>query len=216
MIRELVESVSGYPGLFAFCAISGLVVPLPEDFSLLYAGARIGNGDWAWAPTLIVALLGVMTRDVFAWGIGRYFGGWLLETVWADRLIGARRLQRARRLVEVHGSAAVLFGRFLIGFRAPVFMVSGAMGIDLRRFVLWDVLGLLIAVPGMIGLGYAFGAPMSDLVFWILQRTRLVVVGTALVGGLWLWWRLRERSSDARSSDARSSEGDPPEVPPTG
>ena len=32
MIRSIVESVSGYPGLLGFCAISGILFPLPEDF----------------------------------------------------------------------------------------------------------------------------------------------------------------------------------------
>ena len=96
----------------------------------------------------------------------------------------------ARSLVDRHGDRAVLIGRFAVGFRAPVFMVGGAMGLSLRRFVLWDGLGLLVAVPLTLGLGYHFGQPLVDGMYWALQRARLVMgvlLGLALV---YAWWRI--------------------------
>lgn len=192
MIRDLIESVAGYPGLFAFCAMSGFLVPLPEDFSLLYAGTRIASGDWAWLPTLAVATSGVLVRDLIAWLVGRVFGGWLLHRAWIRRLLGDGKLTRAQGLVSRHGALAVFMGRFLIGFRAPVFMAAGAMGVSVKAFAFWDLLGLVIAVPMMVGLGFAFGEPIADLVFWGLQRARLVVLFAVVVGAGWLWWRMRQ------------------------
>lgn len=196
MIRDLVESITGYPGLFVLCATSGILVPLPEDFALLYAGVRLASGDWAWAPAVAVAVAGVLARDVIAWSIGRGLGGWLLESPRARRLLGGAKLDRARAMVSERGALAVLFGRFLVGFRSPVFVMSGAMGVSLRAFVLWDLLGLLVAVPVTISLGYAFGEPMADLAFWLLQRFRLVVLGISLLGLGWAAWRWRARAPD--------------------
>ncbi len=189
MIRDIAASVSGYPGLFAFCAISGLLVPLPEDVSLIYAGVRLQSGQFSWAPTLVATILGVGTRDVVAYLIGRWLGSWLLQRGWTRRWIGARRIDRAQALIARRGPSAVLIGRFLIGFRASVFMVAGATGVSLRQFVFWDGLGLVIAVPTTLLLGYLFGAPLADLMLWSLQRVQVVVgVGIAL-GLVWMLWR---------------------------
>ncbi len=196
MIRELAANVSGYPGLLLFCAVSGILVPLPEDVSLIYAGVKLQTGQFQWAPTLLVTVVGVGLRDVFAYLIGRSLGSWLLDRGWVRRLAGGPRIDRAQALITRRGPSAVLIGRFLVGFRASVFIAAGAMGVPFRSFLLWDGLGLLIAVPATVGLGYVFGAPIADLVFWVLQRAQLAVgVGVALLVCWWLWqaWSSRER-----------------------
>jgi membrane protein DedA with SNARE-associated domain len=198
LIRDLVANVSGYPGLLLFCATSGIVMPLPEDFSLIYAGVRIRGGQFQWLPTLLVAIVGVGIRDVVAFGIGHTLGGWLLHRGWMRRLVGGARLDRAEAMVREHGPHAVLMGRFFIGFRAPVFLVAGATGVSLRSFVLWDGLGLLLAVPATVGLGYAFGEPLAELSFWLVQRAQLVMGGLLALGVAWLaYQRLRRDPPEA-------------------
>lgn len=195
MIRELLEQISGYPGLFLVCVASGIVVPLPEDFPLLYAGARIADGSMAWPATISVGLVGVLLRDVIAWGVGRSLGSYLLHRPWVRRLLGERKLDRAHDLICDHGASAILIGRFLVGFRAPMFVVAGAMDVRLAAFVGWDLLGLLLVVPLTIGLGFAFGAPLADSVFWVLQRARIAVGIVTLLAVLWLAWRMWSRRS---------------------
>ena len=78
-------------------------------------------------------------------------------------------------MVRERGSVAVLIGRFLIGFRAPIFAVAGASHVPFRKFVGWNTLGMLIAVPGVIWLGWFFGEPITDTVFFAMARAREVV-----------------------------------------
>src|SRR4051812_37647163 len=78
VVHQLIDNVTGYPGLWLLCACSGVLVPVPEDVVLLYAGTRIAEGRWSWAVTLLVAWAGVATRDVVSWAFGRFVVGWLL------------------------------------------------------------------------------------------------------------------------------------------
>jgi len=198
VIRDLVANVSGYPGLLLFCATSGILMPLPEDFSLIYAGVRLKSGQFLWAPTLLAAIVGVGIRDFVAFLIGRYLGGWLLHSGWMRRLIGRSRLERAEAMVRDHGPSAVLMGRFFIGFRATVFLAAGATGVSVRSFLLWDGLGLIVAVPATVALGFVFGEPLAELSFWLVQRAQLVVVGLLMVGACWLaYQRLRRDPPEA-------------------
>jgi membrane protein DedA with SNARE-associated domain len=198
MFRQFVESIAGYPGLLAICAVSGIVFPLPEDFPLLWAGVQIAEGGFSWAPTLTVALIGVGIRDVVAYGLGRLAGDWLLESDFAGRWIGADRIERAEVMVRRRGPAAVLFGRFLIGFRAPIFAVAGACKVPFREFLLWDALGIFVAVPGVIWLGWFFGEPINDVMFWAMVRARELVALTILATAAWYGVR-RALSSDKGS-----------------
>lgn len=189
MIRDLLQSITGYPGLLLACIGSGLVVPLPEDFPLLYAGARVAAGEWSWSLVLLLGMVGVAIRDVIAWGIGRTLGDTMLHRPAIRRFLGGKKLDRASGMVRDHGALAVFFGRFFVGFRAPVFVVAGAGGIPLRAFLLYDGIGLLVAVPVTVVLGWAFGEPLAELVFWTLQRARVVVGVSVALAVAWAVYR---------------------------
>ena len=196
MIRELLQGVTGYPGLLLACMGAGLVVPLPEDFPLLYAGARVASGEWSWAIVMTIGVVGVAIRDVVAWGIGRALGDTVLHRPTVRRFLGGKKLDRASALVRDHGAASVLFGRFFVGFRAPVFVVAGAGGIPLRAFLVYDGIGLLLAVPITVALGWAFGEPLADVVFWMLQRARIVVAVLVVATITWAIYKWIARASD--------------------
>lgn len=190
-------SPDSYPTLFVACVLSGWLIPVPEDVVLLWAGLRIGEGVFAWAPTLLVSTAGVGLRDLLAWGFGR-LGGHLLETGWLSRLVSAKNVARARTWVVRHGNVAVFAGRFMVGFRVPVFVAAGAAGVPLRSFAWVDGLGLLIAVPVTIALGERYGVAFVELahrlvtgstVFWTL------VAAAAVWSFTWARGKARDRAA---------------------
>jgi undecaprenyl-diphosphatase len=177
VIRDLIEGVTGYPGLFTFCVLSGILVPVPEDVPLIYAGIRIANSEWAWVPTLIVAISGVFIRDMLAFGMGRWLGERILtESHRFARWAGPKKVERARSLFERHDVGAIFLGRLFIGFRVPVFLVAGALGVPVRRFAVWNMAALILTVPLILVLGYVIGQPMADLVLLVSKRGREVAV----------------------------------------
>ena len=203
MFDALSLHITGYPAFAMACASCGIILPLPEDVPLIWAGMRIAAGDWEWAPTLAAALLGVQARDWMAWGFGRALGETLLEAPWALRVFGRKRLMHSQRLVNDHGALAVLFGRFFVGFRTPVFVVAGAMRLPFRSFARWDAFGLLLTVPIVVVLGYEMGQPLLDTARWAMARARFVGIGVAAAAGVWLWWQARLRGQ--RGSLAQES-----------
>lgn len=195
-MRALIESIGGYPAFFLLCVFSSTLVPLPEDVALLYAGVRISQGEFAWFPTIPIAMVGLLIRDLTSYSIGRVAGEWLLARSWGKRLLGGEaKIERARAFVATHGDKAIFFGRFAVGFRSPVFIIGGAMRLSVRRFIIWDSLGMCIAVPLMIGLGYGFGPQLIDVFTAVLPHARLVVGGLVVVAvayALWSWRNTEE------------------------
>lgn len=192
----------GYPSLWMACASSGVLVPVPEDLPLVWAGIQVADGAWAVLPTLAVAIVGVGCRDLAMWSIGRALGRVLLDGDRGRFLFGRRNLAWAHGFVERHGPKAVLFGRFLVGFRAPVFAAAGAVGVPFRSFVLFDGIGLLVAVPLAVSVGWAFGHPVVALLTGVLAWARawvapLVVLTIAVALGTVQWRRSASRRQAA-------------------
>lgn len=184
MLEELVTQLDGYGGLWLLCAVSGLGVPVPEDVTLLYAGIRVGDGSFGVGPTLAAAGSGIYLRDLIAWTIGRTLGA---EDGRIARWMPERQLRRARALFDRHGHRAVLMGRFMIGFRVPVIVVAGAAGVPLGTFARWDLLGLAITTPLLLGAGWAFGAPFVAVAQQVFSRLWMIWVPALVVLAVRAW-----------------------------
>ena len=186
--------------LFWFCAMSGILIPAPEDLALVAAGVRVHDGAMGFPLVAFVAGSGILLRDGFFYGLGRVLGDRVLQHRWIRRLVGDGGLDRARQLVARRGSVAVLISRMLVGFRATAFLVAGTMGVRPMAFLVWDLVGLVITVPAVIGLGYLFGEQAAAAVQWTLDHSWQVVPALLFVGALaWLRgaWRRRVNARES-------------------
>jgi len=174
----MMEHLTGYPGVFLICLFAGIGLPFPEDIAVALVGVQVKSGAVLLWPALVLAGLGTLGRDVIVWMLGRHFGDWALQRPWVNRLIGVKRIERARALVVRRGGMSVLVGRGFVGMRIPVFFMTGSMRIPLQQFIKWDGLGLMITTPILVGLGAYLGAPMIDGLIAVLRQ------------GWWVPWAL--------------------------
>lgn len=189
--------------LFGLCALSGIAIPAPEDLALVVAGVQVHEGTLALPAAALVAGVAIFLRDSLFFAVGHLVGERVLSHRIALRVIGESRLDRARELVERRGSIAVLVGRGLVGFRSAAFLVAGAMGVRPSAFVLWDVVGLVVTVPLVMGLGFGFGDQATLAVQWIVEHPAAVVAAAATVAVV--WWGARQVAHARCDQRTRSS-----------
>jgi membrane-associated protein len=202
VIDFLADGVPYYPAMFGACVLSGMFWPWPEDVPLVYAGMCIAAGRADWGLTLLAAGGAVAIRDLIAFFIGRVVGELLLERPMVIRLVGVRRLMRAKQLIDDYDARAVLAGRFFVGMRAPIFIVAGAMGVPLRRFLVWDGIGLAIVIPTTLILGYTFGQPLLDGFLAVWHGTRWLGPIAVLAVVAWRVARAARRAQLASTAGA--------------
>ena len=159
-----------YAALAIFAAVlSTLVLPVPEELTLL------GAGWWAQAGALplwaawLSAWLAIVVGDTASYLVGRGVLPGLLQTRLGKRIISPDLRHWAESLVHRHGFRAILIGRFLVGLRGPVYLAIGAAKYPLLRFELINGAVGLVEVALLVGLGYRFGqsATLAHEVRWI-------------------------------------------------
>lgn len=160
---------------------AGLGVPLPEDLALLAAGALAHRTPLPLALVVAVCAAGVLLGDVVLFLGARRLGQAAFERPLFRRLLPPARRARLEVLFAKRGAALVFFARHLAGIRAPVFALAGIQGMPLARFVTFDVLGLCISAPVMVGLGYVFSSHLDELRAGVV-RMEHAVVGAAVLG----------------------------------
>lgn len=176
--RELIEAF-GYIGLFGIVlAESGLFFGffLPGDSLLLTAGLLAYRGHlniWVLLPLLFVAA-------VIGDNIGYWFGrkaGHSLYSRPDSFFFRQEHLRAASEFYERHGGKTIVIARFMPFIRTFAPIVAGAVDMEYRRFMFFNLIGALIWAVGVTLAGYFLPQLLpEDMVDQYFTRIVLVVI----------------------------------------
>ncbi|MBM2850656.1 MAG: hypothetical protein HW418_3598, partial [Anaerolineales bacterium] len=188
--RTLIETF-GYVGLFAIVfAESGLFFGffLPGDSLLLTAGLFAYKGElslWVLMPLLFVAA--VLGDNVGYW-FGRKAGPPLFNRE-ESLLFKRKNLLAAKAFYEKHGGKTIVLARFMPFIRTFAPIVAGAVEMDYRRFMTFNLLGGLLWAVGVTLAGYWLGSlfPPEVLDKYFLLIVVVVIFLSVLPTAIHLW-----------------------------
>jgi membrane-associated protein len=183
-------------------AESGLLVVgffLPGDTLLFPAGVLCASGTGGRAPlelwqVLLCAAVGAVAGGQVGFLIGRHGGRALLARSPGRRLEEAAG--RAERLLARYGyGKALVIGRFVPLLRTVLHPAAGALGVPVRPFTFWQVVGGLLWSQSLVLAGYTLGASVPQVDDWLLPLVALVVLLSLLPLVVEVWRERRRRRS---------------------
>ena len=178
--ENIVKAKGAFPLVLAIIfAETGLFIGffLPGDSLLFVSGLFNGTGDFE--INIFVLILSVLAAAVIGNVVGYYFGYKLGPALFAkeDSLIFKKKyLEMTQSFYERHGGKALILGRFIPVIRTFVPILAGAIKLDFKRFLLYNIIGATLWVPTMIIAGYFLGK--IDIV---KNNVDLIVVGLIIV-----------------------------------
>jgi membrane-associated protein len=194
-VRELI-TWGGYVGLTAaIFAETGLLVGffLPGDSLIVTAGlfAALGQFDVYFLGLLLsIASIAGNTSGYY---IGQATGHALYSR--PDSLLFKRKhLIAAHDFYERHGGATVLIARFMPIVRTFVPVVAGVAEMDLARYTLFNIVGGLLWIWGMLFTGYFLGRYIPGIDRHI-DVVIMAVIALSLLPGALAWYRTRRRAT---------------------
>ena len=147
-----------YAILFAiiFCETAFVVFPfLPGDSLLFIAGTFCATG--AMDPVLLITLLLIasISGNTINYWIGSLIGHKVMERDyrWIDR----NALHKTHSFYEKHGGKTIVLARFVPIVRTFAPFVAGISEMSHKSFQLFNVLGALLWIIGLIMAGFFFG-----------------------------------------------------------
>lgn len=188
--RYLIDTFS-YLGLFVIVfAESGLFFGffLPGDSLLLTAGLFAYKGQlniWYLMPLLFIAA--VLGDNVGYW-FGRKTGPPLFNRE-QSLLFRRKNLLAARAFYEKHGGKTIIMARFMPFIRTFAPIVAGAVEMEYRRFMMFNLVGGLLWAVGVTLAGYALGSlfPPEVLDKYFLIIVIVVIFLSVLPTAIHLW-----------------------------
>ena len=211
-VRELVTQIYeavGYLGVALWVAIESVVIPIPSELVLPFAGFLVGEGTalepitgqpWNYWLTVIAGTLGATVGALIAYGIGAWGGRPILER-WGRYLgITAADLDKADDFFARHGEAASFFGRMIPVIRSLVSFAAGVARMPLGKFTLFSVLGSLPWTALLVFAGMALGANWEQVGAWLKRFEYAIVAVLVVIALAWIWLRIikpRRRAAHA-------------------
>jgi membrane-associated protein len=190
--------------------VTGFVVPSGLATSAATVLALDGRLDLM--PVVVAAIAGGFVGDTVGFWIGRAWGHRILEGDgrWA-RLLAPER-GRMSHLFGRHPLATVTVSRLIAFARTVMPMASGMSGLSYRRYVRYEVMGLLAWAGIYVGIGFV--ARESWEVATRLIGVAGTVVFAAVTATLWIALRRRGRAREtAARPEAQHARPEPGETP---
>ena len=139
-------------------AIIGLVVPGVALLALISGMA--GSLDFFIPYVLMLAYIGACLADILSFMIGRYFKG-KLDNIWPF-IKHPEWLKEGREFIDLYGVVGIFVGRFIGPVRALLPLVAGSLGMQIKKFILIDLISGFFWVSVYILPGYFAGKAASS------------------------------------------------------
>lgn len=155
---------------------------LPGDYLLFSAGLLCGTGDF---DVPITTLVGCITAAAI---IGSYCGYWFGRVVGKNLykkedsfFFKRKHVAQTRLYFSKFGGRTLVMGRFLPIIRtfAPIF--AGVIELDFKQFTLYNVIGAVVWVFGLVLGGYYLGMRFPGLLNYLEYIVLAFFVITAFV-----------------------------------
>ncbi|MEK6721315.1 MAG: DedA family protein [Chloroflexota bacterium] len=201
-VRQLVTQVYeavGYVGVALWVAIESVIVPIPSELVLPFAGFLVGEGTaiepltgepWSLWRTVIAGTIGATVGALVAYAIGAWGGRPILERWGRYLAISPSDLDRTEAFFARYGIAASFFGRMIPVVRSLVSFTAGIGRMPLIPFTVFTFLGSLPWTLLLVFVGSELGANWEQIGD-VLKRFEYAVLAVLLVLVLaFLWFRV--------------------------
>jgi len=198
LVTEIYNAV-GYLGVALWVAIESVVIPIPSELVLPFAGFLVGQGTsiepltgqpWNLGLVTIAGTIGATVGALIAYAIG-YYGGRPIIERWG-RYLGIRPadLDRTDAFFARHGTKAAFFGRMVPVIRSLVSFAAGIARMPLGPFVVWTALGSLPFTFLLVLAGQQLGANWEAIGGIIKQFEYAVIAVLVVIVLAWIWLRI--------------------------
>ncbi len=140
-----------YLGVFGISLIATIILPFPEEITLVSLGYLAGIGVFRLPFLIPICILGLMISDFFIYQLA--YHGQKVTVGFYNKVFASR----FDFLKDLHGDRldrVIIFSRFLIYFRFLSGFLAGYYRMPLKKFFSLELVSLVIYVPLFLSLGF--------------------------------------------------------------
>ncbi|MCX8187744.1 MAG: DedA family protein [Nitrososphaeria archaeon] len=196
LLTALIEEF-GLMGIVVVTAIESIIIPIPSEVVLPFAGyvAWRMNSSEFFIYSVAAAVIGNLLGATTLYYMGLRFGRRFFDKYGRYFFIKKRDLDIAEGWFLRYGAYAIFFGRMMPSIRSAISLPAGMFNFDVKKFVLLTSMGSIPWNFTLTYIGYATGPYWSMVIDRIsIPYLDVVVIVVAVIVAI-TYLKLRSRRS---------------------
>lgn len=134
-------AAGGYLWLFLLMIMESMVLPVPSEAVMPFAGFLISQKIFSFAGVIFFSTLGGLVGSLISYYIGFLGGTAFVKKFGRYFLLREDDLPKTEQFFKKHGQKTILISRFIPVVRHFISLPAGASKMNLGKFILYTVLG---------------------------------------------------------------------------
>jgi membrane protein DedA with SNARE-associated domain len=190
----------GYLGVFLLMVAESMVLPVPSEAVMPFAGFLAAEGSLDPLGVTAAALLGSIVGSLTGYAMGRYGGRPFLQRYGKWFLLDQEDLEASDRFFQKRGAVAVFICRFIPVIRHLVSIPAGLSRMAIVPFILVTTLGAGLWNTVLLASGYVLRRNWHV----IAEHSHVVdIVVVAVLAALVVAYVVRHLRARARKASSR-------------
>jgi membrane protein DedA with SNARE-associated domain len=168
-------------------------IPLPTMPVFLAMGALAGLGNFSFFAAVIISLCATMIADLMWYHLGRTRGTSILNLLCRISLEPDSCVSNTKNQFQKRGAYSLLFAKFVPGLSAVAPPLAGLTRIPLRRFLVFDILGVLAWCTSYLLAGYIFKDQLEMVADTLSSYGGRVGILALLLLAAYIGWKYYQR-----------------------
>jgi len=189
---------TGYVGIFVLMTMESMVLPVPSEAVMPFAGFNIADGHLTWAGVIIAATLGSIVGSLISYYIGFYGGKPFIARFGKYLLLNQHHLELSEKFFSKRGEVTIFIARFIPIVRHLISIPAGFGKMNLLRFLLFTILGAGMWNAFLTWVGFVLRENWDE----VMKYSHVIdIVVLAVLGGAALFYLYKIIKSRRSSKD---------------
>lgn len=179
-------STSGYLGIFVLMIAESALIPLPSEVIMPFSGYLVSTGKFNFAYVVMAGSIGNLVGSLIAYYVGSHVGREFILRYGKYLLLKKSHLDLTETYIKKYGDRSTFIGRMLPGVRTYISFPAGLATMNLRKFVVYTLIGSIIWNSALTYVGVQLGNNWQHLLDYTEYIDIAVIIGVAIVAVIFL------------------------------
>lgn len=166
LIIHLIQS-SGYLGIFLLMTLESLLLPIPSEVTMPFAGFLSQQGHLIFWVVVLIGAFGNLIGSLIAYAIGFYLEEHiilnLIEKYGKYILVSKHDYLKAVSWLKKYGNSVAFFSRLLPVVRTFISLPAGLSEMNIWKFSIYTFFGSFIWSALLTYIGFALGSNWDSI-----------------------------------------------------
>jgi len=178
----------GYPGIFFLMMLESMVVPVPSEFVMPFAGFLVAQGNFNFTLVIVASSLGSITGSLIFYYIGKTGGHTLVEKYGKYVLVDTEDIKKTEEWFNRRGELTIFIARLVPVVRHLISLIAGIGKMNVKKFTIYTILGAILWNGILTYLGVILGQHWNEVSQYV-EKLDVGIVILLVIGCLYFAYR---------------------------